>query len=427
MIKKEKLKEYEIEQKIFLHQNSSLRGQKRYIESVVDLYPEMKDATSVCYIRGNVPMKAMLLLYDKIVVFVPPATKECLEKRFGIPYEEFIELCRCGLVQPLIGHAVEYTEDIFVELLKLKPPSVWARGVGSLSLLQMDDVLEEARCKLPVWKIAMLPSVRKQWGEHFGNIRESELTERIIREVSTLYADLCVFGYKSIADSLAEDLKDEKKIIKQLKFLNEILTYPILFGLGGSPNYSYDKLQSKNRTINLHLNEKTQLVPEELLYVLEDIGLSVNSLEINEIIEFRSKKIGKYIIDLLNDFEEKANLFQNHQETVDTVLAKAIILKQELQNFNKEIIPTLTKAKKIEKSVDISIKIGCAVLGGLLGVYIGQDGTTLPYSVLGGVGVEMLGSFIPEESKDILTQKVIRQKLSARTANLWKINKIVGD
>ena len=173
--------------------------------------------------------------------------------------------------------------------------------------------------------------------------------------------------------------------------------------------------------------EKTQIVPLELLNVLEDIGLSINSLDINKIIEFRSKNIGKYIIDLLYDFEENANLFQNHQETVDTVLAKAFILKQELQNFNKEIIPTLTNAKKIEKQVDVSIKIGCAVLGGLLGVYIGQDGTAIPCTVLGSIGAEMLSSFIPEESKDILTQKVISKKFSAKTANLWKINKIVGD
>ena len=336
-------------------------------------------------------------------------------------------MCRSGLVQPLIGHAVEYTDDIFIELLKLKPPSVWARGVGSLSILQMDDVLEEAKNRLPVKKIAMLPLVRREWREHFGNIGEGELTERIIREISTLYADLCVFGYKSIADKLAKELKDEKKIIRQLKFLNEILTYPILFGLGGSPNYSYDKLRSKSRTLKLYLNEKTQIVPLELLNVLEDIGLSINSLDINKIIEFRSKNIGKYIIDLLYDFEENANLFQNHQETVDTVLAKAFILKQELQNFNKEIIPTLTNAKKIEKQVDVSIKIGCAVLGGLLGVYIGQDGTAIPCTVLGSIGAEMLSSFIPEESKDILTQKVISKKFSAKTANLWKINKIVGD
>lgn len=427
MINKEKLEEYELEQQIFLQRNSNSLNQKRYIESAIDLYPEVKNIKSVCYIRGNVPMKAMLLLYEKIVVFVPPATKECLERRFGLPYDEFIELCRSGLVQPLIGHAVEYTDDIFIELLKLKPPSVWARGVGSLSILQMDDVLEEAKNRLPVKKIAMLPLVRREWREHFGNIGEGELTERIIREISTLYADLCVFGYKSIADKLAKELKDEKKIIRQLKFLNEILTYPILFGLGGSPNYSYDKLRSKSRTIKLYLNEKTQIVPLELLNVLEDIGLSINSLDINKIIEFRSKNIGKYIIDLLYDFEENANLFQNHQETVDTVLAKAFILKQELQNFNKEIIPTLTNAKKIEKQVDVSIKIGCAVLGGLLGVYIGQDGTAIPCTVLGSIGAEMLSSFIPEESKDILTQKVISKKFSAKTANLWKINKIVGD
>lgn len=427
MIDKNKLENYELEQMILLQNNSKLLNQRRFIESPTDLYPEIENVKSACYIRGNVPMKVMLLLYDKVVAFVPPATKACLEKRFGLPYDEFIELCRCGLVQPLIGHAVEYTDDIFIKLLKLKPPSVWARGVGSLSILKMDNVLEEAKDRLPVVKMAMLFPVRRAWREHFGNINEEELTRRIIREISTLYADLCVFGYKPIADELGKELKDERKIIQQLKLLNEIFTYPTLFGLGGSPNYSYDKLLAKSRIINLRLDEKAQIIPLELINILEDIGLSVNNLDINKIIEFRTQNIGRYIIDLLHDFEENANLFQSRQETVNTVLEKAVVLKRELQNFNKEIIPILTNAKKTEKRIDISVKIGCAVLGGLLGAYIGQDGTAIPCSVFGSIGIEVLGSAIPEELRDIVVKKIISQKFSAKTANLWKINKIVGD
>ncbi len=278
-----KLVEYEIEQQLKVANISDELARKGFVTSAQDLYPDVDLPSHCSYIRGSIPVKMMLLLYDKVVLYFPPSTVNHLVERSQTSYKDLMYLCKYSLIQPLIGHPTDYIEPHFNELLACNPPSVWARGVSLLSKLSMGDTLEIAKSKLPLERISKLPKIEAQWKAYFPSATKKQLQENIIRDLSTLYADLCIFGYSHMANSLSQ-FKQLGEVAFYLRFLNEVLTYPILFGMGATPNYSTSIISYRKNCIKLPLNttSKIKLIPPELEILLKGYGIYADDLSIED-------------------------------------------------------------------------------------------------------------------------------------------------
>lgn len=74
------LREYEFRERNKINRAKLLSKQDHFITTAGDLYPDINISDGIVYPRGNVPIKLLLLFYDKIVIFVPPANKLFFEK-----------------------------------------------------------------------------------------------------------------------------------------------------------------------------------------------------------------------------------------------------------------------------------------------------------------------------------------------------------
>ena len=220
-----------------IKQNRSFLTQQGYVRSYRDVYPDIYERIhqkkGVAYIRGRVSIKLMAILYDTVIVYIPPLSKKQLETRFYLKsWNELITLCQHGIVIPIIGKAPNYTASHFDDLfdkLPGKPASLWARGLGLLDVFGMSNSLEIAKEVMPVSEIANNEIVYKKWAKKYIRRNEDFIRERIKDDVAVQYADLCIFGCRNEAESL-KDLPPYE-LYKNLKLLNEVRTYPILFGL----------------------------------------------------------------------------------------------------------------------------------------------------------------------------------------------------
>lgn len=154
---KDDLVRFHLEQMDIVKQNRVKLEKQGYVKGYQDVYPDIYERLmkkkGVAYIRGEVSVKLMALLYDTLVLFIPPLPKDQIEKRFFLTWEELIILCQQGIVIPIIGDAQSYTaphfDDLFTKL-PAKPSSLWARGLSLLDVFHMEETLDEARRILPV-------------------------------------------------------------------------------------------------------------------------------------------------------------------------------------------------------------------------------------------------------------------------------------
>ena len=415
-----KLVEYEIEQQLKVTNLSDEIVRKGFVTSAQDLYPDVDLPSHCSYIRGSIPVKMMLLLYDKVVVYFPPSTVNHLVERSQTSYKDLICLCKYSLIQPLIGHPTDYIEPHFNELLACNPPSVWARGVSLLSKLSMGDTLEIAKSKLPLERISKLPKIEAHWKAYFPFATKKQLQENIIRELSTLYADLCIFGYSHIANSLSQ-FKQLGEVAFYLRFLNEILTYPILFGMGATPNYntSTSIISYRKNCIKLPLNttSKIELIPPELEILLKGYGIYADDLSIEDLMKFRSSNGGEHLRKAMREFDESAeNILSARRHKVDDLFQKASILQEILKESIAKIESESRMINKAERKYKYLLAIGGVAIGGLLGKYLGGDPISIVGLILGGNAELLLHDFI----KNPIIAQDISSRLSPRVAHLWK-------
>ena len=226
--------------------NSDRIREKGKVSAVSDIYPDIGIPETLTFRSGRIPLSHLLLLYEKVVLFIPPSQPEILKEKWSVPFKTVMELCEQDRIIPLIGHATDYSAPHFEPLFKLKNlPSVWARGLTLLIELGYGDKLIERNCSLPIAKMANVKFVIEKYKHHFPTLTKKELNETIKRELLTFYADLWLFGEGKLADCLGlGNENDPEKIAERLFLTNELYTYPILFGLGGTANYNLQTFQS---------------------------------------------------------------------------------------------------------------------------------------------------------------------------------------
>ena len=141
-----------LNQKVKVHQSENVIN-KKYITHYNDLYPELTNLNNIAYIRGETDLKTIALLYDRVVVFIPPVSEQHIISQYNITYNELIMLCKEGIVIPLIGDPLDYDYNTYKELFSLEPISVLSRGLAVLDKIGMENYIEKAAVDLPMDKI----------------------------------------------------------------------------------------------------------------------------------------------------------------------------------------------------------------------------------------------------------------------------------
>ncbi len=421
---RDNLLEYEHNEKLFIKKASNLIREKGKIEKPSDIYPEIQIPNTLTYRSGDIPLSYLLLLYEKLVLFIPPSTKDILENKWHMSFNTVIELCEQKYIIPLIGHPTEYDAPHFDPLLRLKPPSVWARGLTLLNELGLGDKLIEANCPLPIDKMAKLPSLENKYQRHFPNLTKKELYETIKRELLTYYADLWLFGEGDLANCIS-NIKNPELVTERLFLTNEICTYPILFGLGGTANFDLHTFSNPTHIKHyVHSSKRFKIIPKDLDILLRGVDLDFEGLSLKKIMEFHSSGASKELQDALQKFENYSKQIIRNINNIDDQIEEYIVSAQHFEQKIKEIGKEFStnsfrqKISKAEQNFIYGIRIGGIVLGSSL--YFLLDAQTI--GTISGISA-LWDKILPPSMTDKVIRSYLDNKFYPGLSNLWKIVK----
>lgn len=237
---KEELLAYEERERDSIRSSAHLVVRSGYISDIGAMYPDLWLPAARGFQRPNAPLSLLCFLYPTTLVYIPPTSRELLEARLGIDIDSFVELSDRRIVQPLIGHPTYYADMPHLDpILKRNPPSVWARGTSVLDYMGQAEYFDEANRRLAIEPMTRLALARQKWTPQYPSSSEDLLTRQIKLEIATLYVDLCAFGYADVAREIAME-SDLDLALRKLLVANEILVYPLLMGVGGTPNYGIE-------------------------------------------------------------------------------------------------------------------------------------------------------------------------------------------
>lgn len=423
------LLDYEIKERNIIKRAKLETTTAQYITSAYEMYPDIRLDDGAVYLRGDVPLKLLLLLYDKIIIFMPPANRDYFEKKYNLPFDDFLTLCRKGIVVPLIAHPTDYTDNCFRELFELNPPSVWARGISLLNTFNLD--FDEAQRVLPLKRIAAFANVRKQWRRHYPFVSEEQLTENIVRELSTLYADLIVFGFQDVANNLVKLNIPDCQLVYYLKVLNEILTYPNLFGLGGTPVFDHQGVKEKfNYSFSLmdaHPTTTPEIVCPSLKYVLEDFDIYFSQLTIKQLMDYHRDNLTKKMRTAIKDLQQESQkMLSADSISIDNICEYADKVNNALYDFHKQVGTDIVKSIKcIESNVNNQIALGGLTLGNYL--VQNESGQNVDISYLSVFDAINTRDMLPKDLQRIISSKIIVERFSPSVASLWEIHNTVHE
>lgn len=395
-----------------------------YIQDPADLYPEIGHEKHTSFTRTPIPLLFLVLLYERTVIFLPPMRQGEMEERWGLPLEALVKLIRAGVVQPLIGDPVDYTDAHFEQIMETRPPSVWARGLSLLERLGMGDTLKEADCPLPIEAMASLPSIRRKYETYFPSLTGDELTKRIKREILTNYADLWIFGEGQLADSFRL-LSSPQQMVDRLKTANEVRTFPVLFGMGGTAHYDRQFLIEEAQSLQSlgtigSPNKPAKAIPSSLGLLLKGIGINLADITAETIIDFHASGQGQHLRKAMHHFEHQlkdAGSGEGGLSTPSELLEKTRSLEQIIVKATRELSSPsfIRKATRTRKSLDLVLRAGSPALGGWLGHMLGA-------SILEGIGGgAVLQQLVIESMRDQIIDAAMVARFNPGLANLWRI------
>lgn len=432
MNKKEQLLQFHFEQEEYIKRNAEKLRRQGYVKEYKDVYPDIHSRIhskkGVAYIRGNVPLKLMAIIYDTVVVYIPPLNKKQLEQRFRLKWDDLIKLCQHNIVIPIIGNAINYTAEHFNDLFMLPYPpySLWARGLGLLDVFDMSDTLSVAKNVLPVDKIADDSVVFQKWKKRTQLSDDKLIRQKIMDDVAVQYADLCIFGCKNEAEALT--CLAPRELYNTLKIMNEVRTYPILFGLESQANYDTEKLRTISK-INIRQSDFQPLtVPKDELEILfEGIGINVDSMDIEDIITYHIDGLGKKLRAALSYFNSYCDDKIKKSERLDMaeVYSRAEAFQKDLKTALREL--DKSKYAKIDKtynSLTNILKIGTVAIGAAVAFNEDSSQALSILSVIGTAG-SLIGA-LPEEIAELVTRLATQGFESKFVSNMWSAKRIVG-
>ena len=400
--------------------------ERGYIRDPHDMYPDIRRPQSISYARQSVPLTVLLLLYERTAVFVPPLSKSDLRIRWNTPLRTVIELAQRDIVIPIIGRPTDYSAAHFDPLLEIRPPSLWARGVALLDRLGMGSALDEDECPLPIQNMAHGKVLRQKYERYQAGISGEELTQRIKGELLLNYADLCIFGEHQLAESFAQ-YQDPQMITDRLFLANEVRTYPVLFGLGGTANYDRSSLRMDAFTAKtlptFIASTRQQMVPSNLNVLLRGLGIEISKMRAKDISDFHLSGDGARLRAAVKYFEAEAKKAAaktssehglNEEEELFEAARKLEML---IAAASKEVASPsfIRQAQRLQGSPNVVLRIGSPALGGWLAQLPGV-------SVLQGIGGgTILKQLVPAPMRERIVDAALTARFQPGLANLWSI------
>lgn len=426
---------YHEEQMDIVKQNRIALTKQGYVKGYQDVYPDVYERIhaqkGVAYIRGNVSVKLMAILYDIVIVYIPPLSKKQLETRFYLKnWDELITLCQHGIVIPIIGKAENYTashfDDLFIKL-PIKPYSLWARGLGLLDVFGMSNTLEIAKEVMPVSAIASDKAVFKKWAKKYNNRDEKFIKAKIKDDVAVQYADLCIFGCKNEAESLLA--LNPHDLYKNLKLLNEVRTYPILFGLESQANFEHSKLATVSSMPIKPQFYIPQALPEDELEILyRGIGIDVDNVSVTDIIAYHNDGLGKKLRSALTYFNDYCDTKIGKAEKIDLtqVYTRAEVFQKELKEAINELNCNnyYLELDRSQKAITKVLQIGTVAAGAIIATDPDASQVLSVASVV-AAGMSIIEA-VPDSIANVLVKFGAQGIHSKFVANMWSARKIVG-
>ena len=410
--------------------NAAERG---HVQSFRDLYPEFNINSSTGYARGAMPLLPLVLLYDRNVVYVPPADKSSLETRWGLPWKDFLELVEAGVVVPMVGHLTDYVSQHFDALWSLgvessdgrrvPPPSTWARGLTALEMVGRSESLDPKSYRINIDEVASDERLTEKYRRLFPRMSESDLHTRIRTEVLTNLADLSLFGEDDMIDALdSAGRRSSEGIASSLFMVSELRTYPELFGLGGVANYGASEMAAKFSQGDSFLPD---MKPPRMLgdgydLLLRGIGLSAENLTVREVLDFHSSSQAARLRQAIKSFEDEVHSAARsyHVTNANEIIKRAVEVDDILKSAGRTVLsPKNTRRYgRTERGTSFIVKLGGLAAGGWLGHVVGNVG----YGIGGAAIIE---NAVIEPLKPIISDAILKMRFSPGIANLWKIKR----
>jgi hypothetical protein len=418
--------DYEAKQAAALRSSASALVLHRRVRDYKDLYPDVQiSSNDVSYCRGLNPLPFLLLMYEKVALFIPALPQAELEQRYQLSLPSIYELCDFGLIQPVISVPQDYDTPHLSDLLSIGAPSVWARGLQAVSVLGMQEVLDERACPLPISEMARSPSILTKFNRRYPQHDASSVHEIVKHDLLVNYADLAIFGHRSLADSLVS-YKEPRQIASMLYLLSETLTYPHLFGFNGTANYDALSIQQdpefiQKDTLELHSVE-VPFNKRELDIFLRGIGLKLSTLDTKQIVAFHKSGDGARLRTAVKHFEQEAKkITSNEQADLSNVFGAEENLKTMLLEAARTVssLDFVRRAERADNTVDYLFRGGTIAVGAFAGHPWGQ-------SVVGGLagllgGGAIMSQLLLPAVKERLLDGARKLYLKPGLANLWSV------
>ncbi|MFJ2158282.1 hypothetical protein [Streptomyces sp. NPDC087856] len=424
----DELQAYEMRERDFVQANGS---QAVDGNTVVDTHPIYSDLDLVPHLgfhRTGAPLPALLLLYEQTVVYIPPSSKRAIRERLGLPWENLIEFCRMGVIQPIIGHPVHYADKPhFDELFRMRPPSVWARGDELAQRFASGaEYWELARHVLPMDEYCQVPWVLAKWRKHFPRLPGLDLRHRIEMEICTNFVDLCIFGYESMVRDIAR-VPDRSWAVRRILELSELLTYPSLMGCGGTANYGLASSTAIREAIrhNYLGDNRPRFIGHEIDVLLSGISLTVPSqLQGQAVRRFHQSGMSRRLWRALEELEGAVAEDRINGLTQSAHAASEIVESAIREIHRPEFLPgRMQQSGTPNMWVDMTMKVGSATaLSAVAHGPLGQDWITAALSGISVVGLlTSLRSFdraiLKVEEK--ISESVAARNTSRLAVELW--------
>lgn len=298
-----------------------------------------------------------------------------------------------------------------------------------LDAFGMSDRLRVAREALPITKMIddaqIIRNLQKRLKKSDSN-NTDVIRAKIEHEVSLMYADLCIFGCESDAYSLSN--LEPFEIYKHLRLMNEIKTYPILFGLESQPNYNFDKLSTVKGIQSSEQFNPLPVPKNELEILFSGIGINIDNVSVEEIIKYHTDGLGKQLRGALVSFNKHCNKILKHKEKVDeiTIYERAELFQKLLKNAIGDLTPNkFSKIDRTYNNITRMFRIGSVAVGAALPFAIDPTNPLFYTISLGGSGVTIALS-VPDKLAEFITKLEVRGFQSKFVANMWTAKRIVG-
>jgi hypothetical protein len=391
------------------------------LKDIKAYYPDVGLAEFHALARKGAPLNLLCFLYPQVTIFVPPESRQKLELRFGLEFESLLELCAKQIVIPLIGHPIDYANSPHLDpLLNMNPPAIWPRGLTLLEVLGTESLFQEAEKQLPLDQMTSLPQLKQKWRTYHSSLSASGLRAKIKEELMTNYIDLIIFGYREIAEKIVA-ISDPAAIAVLLLLANETLTYPLLFGIGGTPNYPDQRYrQFTDQSLFGRVQKKPFIVPEYLDILLEGLKINISGkIDADTVIEFHKEGLSHKLWKSLSAFEKAVPKVKDPNEVLNAA--------DELQSLVKETISGVqdslfSKAReKTRRRMSWLFKAGGASIGfAAASQFVPLQ---IAAAVAGGLPLVLKHLAHINTLEEWVTDHAMAKQYSPATAHLWHLKR----